>query len=112
MTGYRHGDVVLVDFGFSEGIGSKKRPVLVVSSESYHRGRQEVIAAAITSNVRRILFGDTRIDRWKESGLLYPSVVTGVLRTIKGSLLLRKLGALSKEDLHGVKRNLNRALGF
>ncbi len=58
MTAYRRGDVVLVSFVFLEETGKKLRPALVVSSEGYHRGRQEVIVAAISSNVRRRLFGD------------------------------------------------------
>lgn len=51
--------------------------MLVASSERYHLGRGEVILAAITSNVRRLLPGDTRLAGWKDSGLIAPLVVTG-----------------------------------
>lgn len=112
MTSYKQGYLVLVDFGFSEGTGFKKRPALVVSSDDYHKDRQEVIIAAITSNVKRMLVGDTRIDGWKESGLLYPSLVTGIIRTVKNKLVLRKLGTLLKKDLQKVKKSLKKSLGF
>ena len=112
MTNYKWGDIVLVDFGFSEGAGSKKRPALIISSDNYHKGRQEVIVAAITSNIKRVLFGDTKIDRWKEAGLIYPSLVTGVIRTIKVSVIIHKLGALSKQDLQKVQKNLGKAIEF
>jgi mRNA interferase MazF len=112
MTSYKRGDIVLVDFGFSEGAGSKKRPALIISSDSYHKGRQEIIIAAVTSNIKRVLFGDTKIDKWKEARLIYPSLVTGVIRTIKVSVIIRKLGVLSKQDLQKVQKNLEKAIGF
>lgn len=60
-TSYKQGDVVLVDFVFSDESGIKKRPAVVLSTDSYHRGRQEVIIAAVTSNVERLLSGDCRV---------------------------------------------------
>ena len=101
-----------MEFGVSEGHGSKKRPALIVSSPSYHAGREEVIVAAITSNVRRLLFGDTKLGQWKAAGLLFPSVVTGIIRTIRAGLITRKLGVLAKPDLQKVHQHLRTALGF
>ncbi len=112
MTEYRPGDVVLVEVVFSEGIGSKKRPALVISSNHYHRNRNEVIIAAITSNIKRELFGDTKIENWKEAGLIYPSLVTAIVQTIKASMIARKLGALPQEDFRKVKNNLQKSMCF
>lgn len=112
MTNYKRGDIVLVDFGFSEGTGTKKRPALIISSDSYHKSRQEVIVAAITSNIKRALFGNTEIDKWKEAELLYPSSATGIIRTIKASVIIRKLGTLSKQDFQKAQKNLEKAIGF
>ena len=112
MTTYKRGDIVLVEFGFSEGIGSKKRPALVISSDPYHQSRQEVVVAAITSNVSRVLYGDTTIKQWREAGLLFPSMVTGIIRTIKANLIVRTLGTLPHQDLQRVERNLRHALGL
>jgi len=109
MTNYKRGDIALVDFGFSEGAGAKKRPVLIISSDNYHRSRQEIIVAAITSNIKRALCGDTKIDKWKEAGLIYPSLVTGVIRTIKVKVIIHKLG-VSKQDLQKVQKNLGKAI--
>ncbi len=58
MTDCRRGDVVLGRFVFSDDSGAKLRPAVVVSSTGYHRSRREVIVAAITSNVKRRLFGE------------------------------------------------------
>ena len=112
MTTCRRGDIVLVAFAFSDMSGMKVRPVLVVSSGDYLKGRQEAIVAAVTSNTRRLLTGDSRILRWKEAGLLFPSVVTGVLRTVKQSMIRRRLGALHAADAQVVDRSLRRALAL
>ena len=67
--------------------------------------------AAITSNVHRGLFvGDYPLEDWQAAGLPKPSVVTGILRTIKQAMIVRKLGALSGRDFSGVKKALSQAL--
>ncbi len=112
MTGYSRGDVVLVGFVFSDESGKKFRPALVLSSPAYHRGRHEVIVAAITSNVRRRLFGDYVMAGWKEAGLLFPSLVTGILRTVKRTMIDRRLGTLPRSDLEAVDWAMRRSLGL
>jgi len=112
MTVYSRGDVVLVGFVFSDESGKKLRPAVVISSPAYNRARQEVIVAAITSNVRRRLFGDHLIADWKGAGLLFPSLVTGVFRTIKGSMIDRKLGSMPKPDMAAIDHELRRSVGL
>jgi mRNA interferase MazF len=106
------GDVVLVGFIFSDESGRKVRPALVISSPAYHRARGEVIIAAITSNVSRQLFADHLLTDWKAAGLLFPSVATAIVRTVKRTMIDRKLGSLSAADLQSVERQLRRAMGF
>jgi len=110
MIACGRGDVVLVGFVFSDESGRKVRPALVISSPAYQRGRREVIVAAITSNVRRRLFADYLLADWKVAGLLFPSVVTAILRTVNGAMIDRKLGSLTGADLQAVERELRRAL--
>lgn len=112
MTAYSRGDVVLVGFVFSDESGKKLRPAIVISSPAYHRARQEVIVAAITSNIRRRLLGDHLIADWKGAGLLFPSVVTGIIRTIKRAMIDRKVGAMPRPDLEAINRELRRSLGL
>ncbi|MDP8258669.1 MAG: type II toxin-antitoxin system PemK/MazF family toxin [Candidatus Aadella gelida] len=110
MTQYNCGDVVLVDVLFSDGSGIKKRPALIISSKEYNKKRQDVIIAAITSNVKRVLIGDTEVVKWKEAGLHFPSLVKGTIQTVKATRVTRKLGILNNNDLQEAKRNLNIAL--
>ena len=112
MTDFSQGDVVLVNFVFSDESGVKHRPALILSTDGYHQGRQEPSVAAITSNVRRLLVGDHKLRAWREAGLLYPSVVTGILRTVKQDMISRKLGMTAARDLQAVKRKLQGSLGL
>ena len=112
MTEYNRGDVVLVNFVFSGETGVKRRPAVIVSSDAYHQGRQEAIIAAITSRTDRVLVGDHLIGDWQGAGLLFPSVATGIIRTIKQSMIGRRLGAMSRQDMQEIERKLRSALGL
>ncbi len=100
----------MVRFVFASETGAKRRPVLLLSSEEYIDGRQEVIVAAITSNTRRLLEGDYLMEDWEEAGLLFPSVTTGILRTIKQSMIERKMGEVSSRDFSEIESNLAQIL--
>ena len=110
MTGYSRGDVVLVSFIFSDGTGVRQRPAVIVSSDVYHRGRQEAIIAAITSRTERVLVGDHLIRDWREAGLLFPSVATGIIRTMKQGMIAQKLGAMRQPDMQAIDSKLRVAL--
>jgi mRNA interferase MazF len=112
MTSVNRGDVVLVKFVFADEKGVKQRPGLIISTDKYHRDRRETILAAITSNVGRLLLGDYRIKAWRESGLVYPSVVTGIVRTIKHDMIASKMGELPPSELHAVEDKLREILAL
>lgn len=112
MTSCERGEIVLVKFVFTDKRGAKQRPALILSQDQYHRGRQEAILAAITSNVDRLLVGDHEISEWREAGLLFPSTVTGIIRTIKQEMIVRKLGRLPATDLRAVEGKLRDVLGL
>ena len=112
MTEYSRGDVILVNFVFSDETGARRRPAVIVSSDACHQGRQEVIVAAVTSRTDRILTGDHLIKGWEGAGLLFPSVLTGIIRTIKQGMITRKLGIMLKADMEAVDGNLRAALAL
>lgn len=109
---YKQGDIVLVNVIFSEASGVKKRPALIISDKYYHNNRQEIIIAAITSNIARILHGDTKIKEWQKAGLKFPSIVTGIIQTLKIDIIERRLGKLAPSDLLEYQSTLKKTLGF
>jgi mRNA-degrading endonuclease toxin of MazEF toxin-antitoxin module len=84
----------------------------VISSAGYNRGRQDLIVAAVTSNIRRRLFGEYMVADWRGAGLLFPSVVTGILRTIKQTMVERRLGRMADTEMKAFARLLRRALAL
>ena len=52
MTTYRRGDIVLVPFEFSNLLGSKWRPAVVVSSTHYNQTTPDILIASITGNTQ------------------------------------------------------------
>lgn len=112
MTSVRRGDVVLVKFVFADEKGVKHRPGLIVSADRYHQSRRESVLMAITSHVGRLLAGDYRIKAWRESGLLHPSTVTGIVRTIKQEMIASRIGALPVDELGAVDDKLREILAL
>lgn len=112
MTEFNRGDVVLVSFIFSDETGERRRPAVIVSSDAYHQSRQEAIIAAVTSRIDRILMGDHLISDWQSAGLLFPSVATGIIRTIKQGMIARKLGSMPVPDMQAIDSKLKLVLGL
>ena len=75
-------------------------------------GRQEAVVSAITSNTPRILTGHYLMVGWEDSGLIFPSVATGTVRTIKQSMIERKMRDISPRDLAEIESNLTQILEF
>ncbi|MGH7968337.1 MAG: type II toxin-antitoxin system PemK/MazF family toxin, partial [Limisphaerales bacterium] len=48
---YKRGEVVLVPFPFTNLSSTKQRPALVVSADAFNAVRDDVLVAAITSQV-------------------------------------------------------------
>ena len=112
MTRVSRGDIVLVKFVFSDEKGVKQRPALIVSTDQYHQSRREAILMAITSNVARLLAGDYKVKAWRASGLLHPSAVTGIVRTIKQEMIASTIGQLPHEELGAVEDRLREILAI
>jgi mRNA interferase MazF len=53
MTNYKRGDIVLILFPDSNLQTAKKRPALIVQANNLQTGLPQVIAAMITSNIKR-----------------------------------------------------------
>ena len=56
----RRGDIVLMDFPYSDQTGSKVRPALVVQSDVWNQKLDDTILALITGSKRRRLGATTQ----------------------------------------------------
>lgn len=115
----KRGDVVLVDFPFPSGGGSKVRPALVVQNDRGNLLLQDTIVVPITSNLSRAAKVPTQfaIDStsadWNASGLRTASVVKCEnIYTFHQSRIVRTIGQLSAVTMATIDRCLKEALGI
>ena len=112
MTDFKFGDIVLVPFPFTDQSATKKRPAVVISSESYHQQRPDLIIMAVTSQVKSTqTVGETYVQDWQGAGLLKPSTIKPVITTIERGLVISQLGQLKENDQAALTGAIDQILG-
>lgn len=103
------GDIVLVPIPFSNLTSQKRRPVLILSNNEYNQRYQDIIAAAITSNVLEreyqtiitndeIAEGELKVDSAIRADKIY---------TLSQSIVIKKFGRVHPEVLLNVKKQID-----
>lgn len=109
------GDIVRAPFEYSDLTGGKRRPACIVSTESFNR-TGELVIAMITSSQARLDtpgFGDVVLEDWQSEGLLRASVVrAGRLLARTSDMLSEPRGRLTERDLSSVEAALREILGL
>src|SRR5262249_15710372 len=112
----QRGDVVLVDYPYAAGGGTKVRPVLVVQNDRDNQRLLNTIVTQITSVTRRALeptqlLIEMATPPGQQSGLRQNSVVNRVsVLTLDRGKVLRKLGSLPAALMQQVNTCLKAAL--
>jgi mRNA interferase MazF len=109
-TTYRRGDVVLVPFPFTDLSSAKKRPALVISADAFNSVRDDVLVAAITSQIPGALSPDEFVIPAGEltaCGLPKPSILRlSKLVALHRQLVVKRIGALPAPTLAQVLTRL------
>ena len=114
----KRGDVVLVRFPHPSGQRGKKRPAVVVQSDTYASTVSTVVVAEVTKNLTMkndpaCLFIDMNTPEGKATGLLLDSVVSSlVLDTVYTDTIAQVLGSLSAALLQKLDDCLKLGLGL
>ena len=110
MPTYEPWSVVVVPFPFTERHRSKRRPAVVLSPQQFQNDHTCALLGMIT---------DARNPRWKTdvllsdisaAGLSFASVFRCKLFTLDGTLILSRIGALSRRDRAAVGGALRLAI--
>lgn len=103
-SSFRRGEVLLVDLGFASGVGSKKRPVLVITELD----DLDLLVLPVTSHPARGEF-DYPLKDWSLAGLKLPSTVRiNKFATVSKSAVIKKLGTVQSTDSGEVNALLKR----
>jgi mRNA-degrading endonuclease toxin of MazEF toxin-antitoxin module len=114
----KRGDVVLVRFPHPSGLRGKKRPAVVVQSDSYTGVLKTIVVAEVTKNLAMkddpaCLFLDVGTSEGRVTGLLVDSVVSSlVLNTVYADSIAQVLGRLSPVMLERLDGCLKAGLGL
>ena len=114
---YKNGDIVVVRFPFALRNGSevqKGRPALVISDDKVKRRYNDVILAAITSQVPdNIMELEIVVAPAKETGLLKKSILRlDFIMTIPEDLISRKIGKLPDDILRQAESRIKKSLAI
>jgi mRNA interferase MazF len=108
-SSYSPGDVILIEF--QGAVETKLRPMIVVSTEQYHRERPDLMLGVLTTNVGAATSSSDYLLRdWKEAGLDKPSAFRCNLATRPQANVIRALGKLTERDWSAVQERVRRAL--
>jgi len=114
----KRGDVVLVRFPHPSGLRGKKRPAVIVQSDSYASVVSTVIVAEVTSNLTMAsdpacLFIDTNTSDGRATGVVRDCVVSClVLVTVYADTIVQSLGCLSPAMLNKLDNCLKAAMAL
>ncbi len=105
MAAFSAGDVVLLRFPFSDTVGMKRRPALVLLDPN----DDDIVVARVTGQLSSGVH-DVQLEEWQQAGLLVPSVVRlDKVATLRRDIIEQRLGRLAAGDWLRVCQALRQA---
>lgn len=107
-TMYKQGDILLIPIPFSDLTSNKKRPVIVLSNDDYNSKTEDVVVAAITSNVTTKDYIVMLTNNDLEEGTLKVDSCIRVdkIYTLSQGIVIRKFGVVKKYVIEAVRKKL------
>lgn len=112
----KRGDVVIIDFPYTDRRASKIRPALVVQNDSDNSQLLDTVVALITGNISYVeettqYFVEPDTLEGASSGLHGPSsILCCHLYTVRQSRIIQIVGNLSENTMQQVNESLKAAL--
>ncbi|NOZ77342.1 MAG: type II toxin-antitoxin system PemK/MazF family toxin [Euryarchaeota archaeon] len=102
------GDLLLVNFPFTNFEDFKRRPVLVVSGEVVNKKTRDLVVCAVTTNPIHRDFGvGISQDDLSEGHLKKDSIVkTSHIATISKSIVIKRIGTLNEDKMEEILESL------
>jgi len=113
-SSFRPGEILLLELPFTDYLGKKLRPVLVVSSEELNRISDDLIVLKITGSSHFKEFQvelegkDLLRGKLKKKSFIDCSSIF----TVEKSLIIKSIGEVSPEKMGEVKETLKRTLAL
>lgn len=107
-SNFEQGDIVVAELLFSDQIGVKRRPALVVSNKIFNHGSKDVIVLKITSAIRKTRFDITLTNKDLVDGKLKKDsfIRVGFPATIEKQLITQQIGKISRQKLLEIRQKM------
>ncbi len=104
----KQGDIVLIPIPFTDLASQKKRPAIIISSDSYNETNEDIVVVALTSKIEPRDFTVTLTSNDLENGILK---VTSMIRvdkiyTLNKSIVIKTFGRVKAEILTKIKDSI------
>lgn len=109
MSNYSRGEVVLVRYPFSDLENAKIRPAVIINAP---HASKDVLITPLTSKTASLLGGEFILKDWKFVGLNVETAVKRGIYTVHETLIAKKIGKLSTQDMKSLNRSLRLWLGL
>ena len=109
---YKQGEILLIPLPFTDLSSHKKRPVLVLSNNKYNLTTDDVIVAAITSNVDRkpYIVPLTNNDLSRGKLEVDSCIRADKIYTLSQNIIIKSFGQVKVGVLNTVKEKINRLM--
>ena len=106
---YQQGDILLIPIPFSDLTSSKKRPIIVLSNSDYNSRTDDIVVAAVTSNLEQKEYAVIFTNKDMAEGILKVDscVRTDKAYTLSKYIVVNKFGKVKEEVLEKVKEKIN-----
>ena len=105
---HNQGDILLVPLPFTDLSSYKKRPVLVLSKQSYNDAADDLIVAAVTSNLDAkqytVIFANS--DMLDGTLIVDSCIRVDKIYTLSQSLVVKRFSKVKPEIIEKVKEKL------
>lgn len=109
---YKQRDILIIPIPFADLTTKKKRPVVVLSNDSYNNTAEDIVVLAITSNIEQRKYSILISSQDIEEGVLarQSMIRADKIYTLSKSIVIKKFGVLRKETFNRVKDALTKLI--
>lgn len=102
------GDILLIPIPFTDLSSQKRRPVIVISNNSYNRKTTDILVVAMTSNPLEADYSFTITSADLEKGTLnHPGKVrVDKIYTLSQTIVVKTFGQVNKTTLEQIRHKL------
>jgi mRNA interferase MazF len=102
------GDILLVPFPFTDLSSQKRRPVIVISNNSYNKKTTDILVVAMTSNPVEVDYSFAITSDDLEKGTLnHPGKVrVDKIYTLAQSIVIKTFGRVNEKLLECIRKEL------